>query len=220
MTVNAPFNVYDIFGILFPGTLALLLASLFYPPLWSYVAGGGEWATAALVVVFAYIAGEVLSGLSRLTIGKLRDRADSWWKLSHEAEKTLVMQLGDDYLRGPSKKKLKRGRLELAHALVWNRTPDYPTFIARSDLNRSLSLLSGIATLTSLAAALGLPLSISLSTFQSLAFGATSALLGCLFFWRSKNSYERATGIVYCAALQHFAEKDASATRGASIPGS
>lgn len=220
MTVNPLFNVYDIFGILFPGTLALLLASLFYPPLWSYVAGGGEWAKAALVVVFAYIAGEVLSGLSRLTIGKLRDRADWWKKVSLEAHKARVIGLADSHLPDASEEGLKMARFDLAYALVWNRTPAYPIFIARSDLNRSLSLLSGIATLASLAALLGVPLSISLSTFQSLAFGVISGLLGWLFFWRSRNFYERATRVVYCAAVQYFAEKDASATGGASIPGS
>lgn len=207
MTVNAPFNVYDFFGILFPGTLALLLASLFYPPLWSYVASGGEWATAALVVVFAYIAGEVVAALSRLIIGGLRDQADGWKKLSRHERDLLTVWLRDHCVPGASQEALEKSRFDLAYSLVGNRAPAYPIFLARSDLNRSLSFLCGAATLTGFAGALGLPLSVPLSLPRLITFSATSVLLGGLLFWRARYFYERATKAVYYSAFQCFADK-------------
>lgn len=216
MELKVPFNVYDLFGILFPGTLVLFLATLVYEPLGSYIAGASSWESVPLLVVLAYVAGEVAAGLSKYTVGILRDRADGWEDLSTTERGQLEAGLRAHYALELSVEEFRKARFDLASSLVPDRMPNYLIFLARSDLNRSLSLLCWATTIVGWAGVFGLPLSVQLSRLALITLGALSGLLGGLLFLRSRYFYRLARRVIYYAALQYFAEGKLGARKNAS----
>lgn len=214
--MKTPFNVYDFFAILFPGTLALLLAGLVCRPVWNFIAGTTSWASAAVLVVVAYVAGEVVSGLSKHIVGRFRAKKDVWDKMSPAESGRLEAALREHYALQLSPKEFRKARFDLAFSLVWNRIPNYSVFLARADLNRSLSLLCGMATILGFAGAVGLPLGVQLCKGQLGALCIVSGLVGVLCFLRGQYFFELSRRVVYYSALEYLAERQHGAGEGPS----
>lgn len=167
-------------------------------PLWSFIASATSWGPALLLIMLAYVAGELVSGLARRTLGRLRDSGGDG--LLPTAAERLEAGLREYYRLRLAGEEFRRARFDLAFSLVWNRVPSYHVFLARSDLNRSLSLICGAAAAVGFAGALGLPLSVRLGVPHLIGLGVGCILMGVQFLSRARYFFAVSRRIIYYSA--------------------